>query len=335
MDAREKIVTRAKWSPKDREIFENLFTDFCVVTARGRRRAEYEERLDLELPHINRKHLHAMERIRCQVGALQTRLFDLRRARNRECASKLDEIEKRFIAFERKLTQRDRAQEELRIAARGQERRHEILDRLRAQRLSELRLQEAEMRSLRLVAIREAEQDEIKRQEDRLRKRKLVREYRNEKEHERAQSSQMSLKRQKETQRIRRELIEKNRPRVKYRERLRVEKEKRAQIKIATEERERAAAAKRLNRLAEKVPYIDTLRALTLDRSRVQSDTQSFAVYKDTPLPSTEFGRIHGFFDEKVWADVRFKVQHAIRTAGLQQSDFVRRMFEHKGAAPF
>lgn len=91
----------------------------------------------------------------------------------------------------------------------------------------------------------------------------------------------------------------------------------------------------RLDAVKSTVPYYGRIQNIQIDRSRVLSDTKRFEAYKNASEEERRFGSIDGYYDETIWKDVRFKVQNAIRAAGLHQSAVVKRIFRVDVSAPY
>ena len=128
---------------------------------------------------------------------------------------------------------------------------------------------------------------------------------------------------------------EKNRERVSYRSRLQKDKDDAKQARIKKELAREDERKERLNEVASNVPYFDRIQNLQLDRTRVQRDTKGFVAYKNASEEERRFGSIDGYYDETIWKDVRFKIQTAIRAAGLHQSSVVKRIFQVQVSAPY
>ena len=324
-----------KWSEKDKMVFKKLFEEFNVRTARGRSRREWMERASMELSDVSRTELSRAADLCSNAMTLQTRLRDALKARDRACQEQIEMSRKKFEKLEENFKRRDEIQEALRQAAVGQERRHHVLKKLKEIRVSELERRRVEIDALNRIRYEEASRLVLLEKQRRIQEKALIQEYKANLEQQRLKSEAVAKKRRVEEQKAWSIMYAKNSERVLYRSKLLKDKNKKKQNiqkKKLCYEKQRS---KRLMDMKSNVPYFDRIRNLKLDRDRVCSDTKGFAAYKNASDEERQFGTIDGYYDETIWKDVRFKIQSAIRAAGLHQSAVVRRIFQVEVSAPY
>ena len=138
-----------------------------------------------------------------------------------------------------------------------------------------------------------------------------------------AQHEEKQMKKLQEEQERALLLVESEK-RVKYRQQLDLVRKEERQAKEELIKEELRAKELRLDRLAESVaPEVEA------DPARVRSHT-----YASSSMFSNEeegegqaFNPVHGYFDERLFQDQRFRIGEALRAAGLHTSNYGRQAF--------
>lgn len=143
------------------------------------------------------------------------------------------------------------------------------------------------------------------------------------------------------------------------------ERQEAERVRKAAEEEAAAARQAQLEQLARQVPYHDAVTALQVrcgrslaltvgrltrarqpDPQRTRSETHAFAKAREETLARHEavtaaaerlqrvdgvFGPASGFSDAQLFKDVRFKINLALRDAGLQDTPYARQLMATMG----
>lgn len=333
--SREKDIVGDSMKHFDASRFVKLYDEFEARTARGLRRKEWEQRLRLEFSKCSPKLVRSYETLFNRSRELRSKMKDVRASRRREIDEFLREASDRFKMQAKYCEEQRLLRARLEAAALGQEKRHSVLRRIRAIRVAELERREEHREAIRRAARAEADAKASVDRTHRDKQRSAIMQYKTEQLQKRKLEEERQIKMEEERNVERKMMLQKNRGRVQFRQAKRREK-----LDLARADAERAAAAEiardeRLEALKSTVPNYERLQQIQVDRSRVLSDTERFAIYKKTDSDIPKFGSIHGYADDKIWSDVRLRVQAAIRDAGLHQSAFVRNMFAQKLSAPY
>eukprot|EP00940_MAST-03C_sp_MAST-3C-sp2_P001333 g1333.t1 len=333
--SREKDIVGDSMKHFDASRFVKLYDEFEARTARGLRRKEWEQRLRLEFSKCSPKLVRSYETLFNRSRELRSKMKDVRASRRREIDEFLREASDRFKMQAKYCEEQRLLRARLEAAALGQEKRHSVLRRIRAIRVAELKRREEHREAIRRAARAEADAKASVDRTHRDKQRSAIMQYKTEQLQKRKLEEERQIKMEEERNVERKMMLQKNRGRVQFRQAKRREK-----LDLARADAERAAAAEiardeRLEALKSTVPNYERLQQIQVDRSRVLSDTERFAIYKKTDPDLPKFGSIHGYADDKIWSDVRLRVQAAIRDAGLHQSAFVRSMFAQKLSAPY
>ena len=210
-----------------------------------------------------------------------------------------------------------------------------MLENLREIRIAELERRRIEIERFNQERLQEASVMAALEKERRAREKVKIEEYRDKLEQQRKEVERVENERKVEELKKWYVLDAKNRERVSYRLRLQKSKDLAKQERIEKKLALETERKDRLNEVASNVPYFDRIQNLQVDRTRVQSDTKGFVAYKNASEEERRFGSIDGYYDETIWKDVRFKIQSAIRAAGLHQSSVVQRIFQVEVSAPY
>ena len=287
---------------------------------RGRPRHALLARLRLELPAFSGELLEARLHMLCRRHAYRKRrraLLLAWEARQQALGRSARHLLYQLAAEEGRL-QLQRAEREALDARR--EELHAELAVLEAGRLQ--REQEEAERATAEAEIAEAlaEARHVKAEAERAHKKALVAEYHAQQAEHRSTEEQHRME---EATRLQAELLaraEYNLSRVQYRAELHAERER---LRAEQAEHERLLGEEQaLRRQQEREARIA---ALTADR-------QEDDVYKPTAasqaeaLPSTDLFPLYGYADATLMKDVRFKIGHALRNAGLHGTDYARQI---------
>jgi len=287
---------------------------------RGRPRHALLARLRLELPAFSGELLEARLHTLCRRHAYRKRrraLLLAWEARQQALGRSARHLLYQLAAEEGRL-QLQRAEREALDARR--EELHAELAVLEAARLQ--REQEEAERAAAEVEIAEAlaEARHVKAEAERAHKKALVAEYHAQQAEHRCAEEQHKME---EATRLQAELLaraEYNLSRVQYRAELHAERER---LRAEQAEHERLLGEEQaLRRQQEREARIA---ALTADR-------QEDDVYKPTAasqaeaLPCTDLFPLYGYADATLMKDVRFKIGHALRNAGLHGTDYARQI---------
>ena len=308
-----------EWSDANQKVLVKLEREF-----RGRSHAQLLSRLRLELPGVpavliearieklQRQRSYALRR-RAMVAAWEARRGALVRSA-RQLLQELAESEGRLILKREERKQLDERRAELKSTLK-------VLEGIRAQREAEKAEQKAAEEE-RQAALDEAQR--AKDEADRSHKKALLATYHQEQAAMAREAALAKLEEEEIKQAERVAQAEYNLKRVQHR--IEMENEKR-QAQIEKEEHERLLGeehAMKLMRFHEKV-----LASLNVpdDPTRVFKDTAATAAQ---PHAKGGLFPVHGYADETLMKDVRFKLGHALRNAGIHDSDYARQMLNSK-----
>ena len=159
-------------------------------------------------------------------------------------------------------------------------------------------------------------------------KRELVAVYRDEIERKRQEEEAEEAHRRSEEERLRALAQVENEKRVKVRQQIDQMKAEEREVREEIERQRQAERDERLQRMAASVaPHVesDPERA----RSHTFSSAAAYVVSAEDEASGSEarpFKAMHGYYDETLFQDQRFKVGQALRAAGLHTTDYGRKV---------
>ena len=305
----------AAWGEADRGRLAKLEREF-----RGRSRAALLSRLRLELPHIPPNVIEAqLERLgRRRAYASRRRAMVLQwESRKAALASSARQLLHEHRVSAGKMLLRREEREALAARRRELHATLEVLERAKARREAEAA---AEARAAAEVAAALVEAQRAKAEAERAHKKALIARYQEEQQECARLEAVKALEAEADAQAARLERAEHNLRRVQFR--------------IELEERKRAARAEQ----REHERLIGEAHALQMQRFRehaiaqlgVESDparaTGPTAASSAPPVSHEELFPVTGYADETLMKDMRFKLGHALRNAGLNGTDYARQL---------
>ena len=174
----------------------------------------------------------------------------------------------------------------------------------------------------RRVKIEKEKRDEIIRME-RENQKQMIALYRDEMERKRAEEQREREMKKLQEDHERAMLLIETEKRVKYRQDLNGMKKEERQAREELLQEEERAKQRRLERLAQSVaPEVEA------DPTRMRAHTYaSYLMFEaDQDEEGTAFNPVHGYFDERLFQDQRFRIGEALRAAGLHTTDYGRRV---------
>jgi hypothetical protein len=291
---------------------------------RGRSRAALLTRLRLELPG------YSIDRIEAKLSLLGKRRAHASRRRAMvaqwEARKKALALSARQLLHE--LADREgrlqlKREERALLAARRKELRQTlaVLEQVKATREAEERAAAEEAAA---AAASLAEAQRAKAEAERAHKKALIATYQEEKQEEARHAAQAKLEEEAAARAEQLARAVYNLKRVQYR----VDLEEKRQVA-------RAEAAEHERLLAEEqVLRLQRVRELAMAQLNVQSDPKRAVgptmASKAPRQPEEELFAVHGYADETLMKDMRFKLGHALRNAGLNGTDYAREILTSK-----
>ena len=307
------------WSEEDHNIFEKIYKR---SNTEGILRHKLSQTLSLNLPHKTNNEINDHEGWYRAIKSNNKKRNDITKAYTllRDNAINETKVELENFRLLRK-EQRER-EEKIKEFERSRLELHNRLDELRILKLEdEQRIQEEERIRMETYLTKLKEEEEVTRAEQ-LEKKAKVEEYKEIKKRIYMMQQQLFEERARAAAEEMKRNIDANRDKVIQREQIRLDKEdlrRKKEEELILREKQRVEW---LNKLAEQVPYWDSIQNATsmLDHVTVAVKSQEY----HAPNYSRGYMPMNGFANQEIIRDARHRLATALRAAGVQHSEAAR-----------